>query len=31
MFSKKYMEILHEARNRIAKGFESDFPELEKE
>ena len=31
MFKKNYAEILFEARERIAKGFESDFPEIEKE
>ena len=31
MFSERYGEILKEARERIAEGFESDFPEIEKE
>lgn len=31
MFNKSYAEMLYEARDRIAKGYESDFPELEKE
>ena len=31
MFSKNYAELLYQARERIAEGFESDFPELEKE
>lgn len=31
MFSKNYAEILSEARERIAVGFESDFPEIEDE
>lgn len=31
MFSERYNEILNEARERIAEGFESDFPEIEKE
>jgi hypothetical protein len=31
MFSKSYAEILTEARERIAEGFENDFLEIEKE
>lgn len=31
MFKKNYAEILSDARERIAEGFESDFPEIEKE
>jgi hypothetical protein len=31
MFDKNYAKIIYEARERIAEGFESDFPELEKE
>jgi hypothetical protein len=31
MFDENYSEILAEARNRIAKGYKSDFPELEEE
>ncbi len=30
MFSKSYAEILTEARERIAEGFENDFLELKK-
>jgi len=31
MFSKNFAEFLYKARERIAKDFESDFPEIEKE
>lgn len=31
MFNKSYAEIIYEARERIAEGFESEFPEIEKE
>ncbi len=31
MFSDEYEKLLHEARQRVAEGFESDFPEIEKE
>ncbi len=31
MFSGNYREILYEARERVAEGFESDFLEIEKE
>jgi len=31
MFGEDYVEILYKARERIAEGFESDFPEIEKE
>jgi hypothetical protein len=31
MFKKNYVELLEEARARIADGFESDFPEIERE
>lgn len=31
MFSRDYAEILKAARERIAEGFESDFPVIEKE
>ncbi len=31
MFSDEYGKLLQEARERIADGFESDFPEIEKE
>jgi TPP-dependent pyruvate/acetoin dehydrogenase alpha subunit len=31
MFGKNYAERLHETRERIAEGYESDFPELEEE
>jgi hypothetical protein len=31
MFSSQYGKLLYEARERIAEGFESDFPVLEKE
>lgn len=31
MFKKNYGEILFDARERLAEGFESDFPEIEKE
>ena len=31
MFHSDYGKLLQEARERIAEGFESDFPEIEKE
>ncbi len=31
MFNKGYADILYQARDRIADGFESDFPEIERE
>jgi hypothetical protein len=31
MFSGNYAEILSQAREKIAEGFESDFPEIERE
>ena len=31
IFSNDYAKLLQEARERIAKNFESDFPEIEKE
>ncbi len=31
MFRSDYGKLLQEARERIAEGFESDFPEIEKE
>jgi hypothetical protein len=31
MFSRSYAEILKAARERIAAGFEGDFPKIEKE
>jgi hypothetical protein len=31
MFHPDYGKLLQEARERIAEGFESDFPEIEKE
>ncbi len=31
MFSERYGEILKEAREKIAEGFDSDFPKIEKE
>lgn len=31
MFSGKYAKLLREARERVAEGFESDYPEIEKE
>ncbi len=31
MFKENYGEMLNEARERIAGGFESDFPKIEKE
>ena len=31
MFKPNYGELLYEARERLADGFESDFPELEEE
>jgi hypothetical protein len=31
MFDRNYGEILQAARERMAKGFESDFPVIEKE
>ncbi len=31
MFKTSYGELLKEAKDRIAGGFESDFPEIEKE
>ncbi|HXG83035.1 MAG TPA: hypothetical protein VNI84_03315 [Pyrinomonadaceae bacterium] len=30
MFNENYAEILSKARERIAEGFESDFPTIEK-
>ncbi len=31
MFRKDYEKLLYNARERVAEGFESDFPELEQE
>lgn len=31
MFNEKYKELLKKSREKIAKGFESDFPPIEKE